>query len=207
MKGMTIVLVVLASLGMAGCGYKMGHGPQAQASATVAAGVTASPTPSPEPEPAVQGDRLAAPYSYSGGFVHFGPPQDSYVPVVSAADALSAFEKTGLYSNELAGKTPTEFLASYTSYEGSEAVTASGQLMPNIDQQPAWVIRYENVPDTSSGTGGLVGSPGAGTVVFLHDIVAIVDADTGVVEEVNSDVPDQVAQGPPQAHPQKNTSS
>jgi len=85
-------------------------------------------------------------------------------------------------------------------------VTPSGQLKPNIDQQPVWVIRYENVPDSPSGTGGVASSPGTGTAVFLHDIVAIVNADTDIVEEVDSDVPDQVVQGPPQAHSQNSGS-
>ncbi len=70
-----------------------------------------------------------------------------------------------------------------------------------------WIIRYENVPDTPSGTGGVGGSADAtstpSAVVFLHDIVAIVNVDTGVVEEVSSDLPDTVARGAPTANPNK----
>lgn len=159
---------------------------------------SASPSPSSEPEPILQGDLLANPYSYGDGFIRFDPPPSNYSPSISAASALAAFEATGLYGGNLQGKSRQEFLADYRGYEGATSVSSvSGDLQPSA-QMPAWVILYESVPDSVSGAGCAKSSESCPSApVVLHDIIAIVDADTGMVEQVTSDLPDQTPQGPP----------
>jgi hypothetical protein len=123
---------------------------------------------------------LTAPFTYESGLLQLRPLSDSYQPSVGSAVALKKFLDTGPYSEAVRRDTPTEFLASYSHYVGGS---------PSPEDEPVWVIRYVKVPDVGAGPGD--------DPVELHDILVLVDSQTGQPLAVYSSVPDSTAMPPP----------
>lgn len=187
-KQLAVTAVVVLAAGCAGAAHSnrvAGHRDE-----LVTRSVGAATTP--EPEPATSADRLASPFTYDDGFTRFDPPPAAAQPTINSVDAVAALARTGLYADELAGKRPLSFLASYTSF-GDATPGGDGSLIPAQPPVLVWVVRYEGVLDSSS----------LSSTKVSHDIVAIVDAANGTLDDVMSGLPDLQAAGIPRAHPSK----
>ena len=141
-----------------------------------------------EAEPQVQAGRLAAPFTYDDGQLALDSVPAAFEPTVQLPAALAAFEATHLYADVVARQAPQTFLASMTDYSGG-TLAADGTLLPRSAASIVWVIRYTGVTDAGSGPDE--------QETAIHDIVAYVDAESGVVEQVTSDLPDASALPPP----------
>lgn len=141
------------------------------------------------------GTRTSNPTTYDAGTIRFDPAPVSYSPTVSAAAAYQAWATTGGYANAVQYSRPTVQLAAFTDY-GQGTHTTNGQITLTHVQEPVWVITFVNVPDAASGGAVARGEPTAAVKKELHNIVAIVDANTQTVIEVMSDLPDPSAYPP-----------
>ena len=142
-----------------------------------------------EPAPVITNNRLTAIFSYDAGMVGFAPAPTSAQPSLTQAQAYAAFQASGLYSTASSYSAPQIFFALYTNY-GQGTETSTG-LAPTHVREPVWVVRFTNVPDSASGAGGSSGSPtSTGGVEVPHDIIAVIDDSTGVLQDVYSDLPD-----------------
>ncbi|HET7311679.1 MAG TPA: hypothetical protein VFJ17_10180 [Mycobacteriales bacterium] len=150
---------------------------------------TSSAVAASEAEPQIQAGRLAAPFTYDDGQLALDSVPSAFEPAVQLPAAVAAFEATHLYADVVARQTPQTFLASMTDYSGG-TLAADGTLLPPSAARIVWVIRYTGVTDAGSGPDE--------QETAIHDIVAYVDATSGVVEQVSSDLPDASALPPPQ---------
>lgn len=175
MKKLTPLVSGMAVLGAAG----------AAAVIVPAVGSASSPASS-----TVTASPMSQKMSYGGGVYEMDPPAaaGSASPTtggsqVTAQQAFDSFSQTGLYSYASNYSKPIVQLGVFTD-SGQGSPNADGSMTPSISNRSAWFITYHNVPDSNAGPG--TGPP----VTVLHDIVAVVDANTGVCLEVLSGLPD-----------------
>lgn len=150
-------------------------------------------------------DRLASPVSYSDGEYYFDVAPSTFVPKVTSTDALTTFTDTNIYSADVAGHVPQIFVALLTDYERSTQVDSAGKLLPSTSKEPVWVVRYSGVAMAPIDAGVASDSSVASGVptqtnsdARAQDILAVVDAVSGTLEEVlTSDAdPQAIATGP-----------
>jgi hypothetical protein len=135
---------------------------------------------------------IASSVTYNEGQIRFDPPAPTYVPIVSSSDAYQAFNSLGLYPEASTLSTPSFQLAKFTNY-GNGSIEPTGAINPVHSGQPVWVITFANVPDQASGGANVAGAETIPPVTVLHNIVAIVDANSGTVLDVMSELPDSTA--------------
>lgn len=170
---------------------------------TTGEGLTSSPSAS-SASIGRNSDRLTEPVTYDDGALRLAPPEDSYVPKVTSADALSIFASTNLYADATSDKSPSVLLALMTSYEQSSTVDATtGVLLPSTSDKPVWFIKYSGVPDVTGAGGIAASSADISPHIVTHDVIALVDADNGELIEVQSAASDTSAAPPPTAIPSK----
>ncbi len=186
-----LVGAVGVAVGLTACGQSSTHDSSLVTShAPHAAVAVTAATPAAEAQPALSGGLLTHRFTYDHGMLDFQPPAGGMRPTVSRDDAVAAFMATGLYSGPISGAKPQVFLAAYTNH-GAGTDDAHGHLVLSTSNRPVWVVRYVNIPDSPGGSS----QDGAATV--LHDIIALVDARSGQVLEVDSDLPDAHAMDAP----------
>jgi hypothetical protein len=141
----------------------------------------------------VVGGVLESPVTYDKGIKRFDPiSPNSPPPPVDEKQATSAFEKTGVDAKVIQNVAVQTFLSEYTDF--GQSATLDGKEL-KYDHRLSWVIRYPNAitGDVGMGAPGTEGASPSKQVAVPHDVVAIVDAESGVCLEILNDVPDPSA--------------
>ncbi|MGH9011277.1 MAG: hypothetical protein ACRDYF_15750 [Acidimicrobiia bacterium] len=120
-------------------------------------------------------DRHETPLERRGGRLRVRPVPASYRPRTSRAEAVEAFKAQHVFPQTAERETADVRLGLYSSDRLRMTLPAV-----YLDQ-PAWVIRYDNVP--AEANPGALGSTGSAQPVKAEDgpvnILVFIDADTG----------------------------
>lgn len=162
---------------------------------------SASTTAAPPPQYEV--GKLQALQTFEDGAIRLSPPSPGQGSKTTASDAFATYLKTNLYVDKVSGRTATIYAASLTSYAASDQVDAeSGVLLPDTENKPVWAIEFTDVRDQATPAGQTDGaSMSASPTNSLHDIVVLVDSDTGKALTLISAPPEDPPSPIPTANP------
>jgi len=133
--------------------------------------------------------RYASQLSRRGGIVRVSPASASSSPRVSQGQAYSAFIASGMFPKTASSHRPDVRYGLFSDDEYG-TLDGSGGVTPSFENVPAWIVRFDNVPDELCGNVGGTGDPrAAGTQApstndscsqpAPADILVVYNANTG----------------------------
>lgn len=168
------------SFGIAGCGATTAADPEASVA-------TASSAPSATLD--VVNGALKSPASFAEGDFYLTPPDGS--PSITSEAAAKAFATTEVESAEAAtAKSSSVFLADWTDFS---SVQPSAGAAPAAPSELVWVVYFQDAAIAANGPAGVAGHPVSSAPTSDEDILAFVDAKTGVLLKVVVTMPDEAA--------------
>jgi hypothetical protein len=163
-----LAMLAVASIAIAGCGT---GSPATSAAEGQTAERIVSVTPAAAATPG--SERYESTLERRDGKVRVVPVPDSYRPKISKTEAFESFQRQGVLRETAAHRQADVRLGLYSNNQMNMTLPAV------FVDQPAWVIRYDNVPaEANPGPLGIAGAAPvpAGTPV---NILVFVDAETG----------------------------